>query len=128
VNETAVGFAILGIGILAVLTLVFVLTLRSGGGSAGGRPTPPPGVHLPPPSWLPVVMSVGAALIGAGLTFKPDEAYALPVLDVISGTMQPLLGLPGIAVLLYGIWAWVRAAGHEWRETEEGPSHDGPAH
>jgi hypothetical protein len=127
VSDTLVGFAILGIGILAVLTVVFVVTVRAGG-SARPRPTPPAGVHMPPPSALPVILSVGAALIGAGLTFKPDDAYQLPVLDVISRTMQPLLGLPGIAVFLYGIWAWVRAAGYEWHETESSSSHDQPGH
>jgi hypothetical protein len=128
VNETAVGFLILGTGILAVLVLVFAITIRTGGGAAGPRPTPPPGVHLPPGSLLPVIFSIGAALLGAGLTFKPDEPYPFPVIDVISGVMQPLLGMPGIVVLLYGIWAWVRAAGHEWHETEAGSSHDGPGH
>jgi hypothetical protein len=127
VNEKAVGFLILGIGILAVLAVVFAVTVRSAG-PAHPRPKPPPGVHLPPPSWLPVILSIGAALIGAGLIFKPDEPYALPVIDFISGTMQPLLGLPGIAVLLYGVWGWVRAAGHEWHETEAGGGHDGPGH
>jgi hypothetical protein len=127
VSETAIGFAILGIGILAVLALVFAVTLRAGGSGRPG-PRPPRGVHLPPPSWLPVILSIGAALLGAGLTFKPDEPYPLPVIDVISGTMQPLLGLPGIAVLLWGIWGWVRAAGREWHETEAGPQHDAPGH
>ena len=126
-NETAVGFLILGIGLLAVLALVFAVTVRAGG-PARPRPSPPPGVHLPPGSMLPVVFSIGAALLGAGLTFRPDEPYAFPVIDIISGVMQPLLGLPGIAVILYGIWAWVRAAGNEWHETEAGSSHDGQGH
>jgi hypothetical protein len=127
VSDTAVGFGILGIGILAVLAVVFAVTVRAGG-PARPRPNPPPGVHLPPGSWLPVILSVGAALIGAGLIFKPEEPYALPVLDIVSGAMQPLLGLPGLAVLLYGVWGWVRAAGHEWHETEAGPHHDGSGH
>lgn len=124
-NETWVGFAILGVGIVLVLALVFAITIRTGATAA--RPAPPPGVHLPPPSMLPVVLSVGAALLGAGLTFKPDEPYQLPILDVLSRAMNPILGLPGLAVLLYGIWSWVRAAGHEWRDTEDG-SHDSPGH
>jgi hypothetical protein len=126
VSETAVGFLILGVGILLVLALVFVITIRTGG--RPGRPSPPPGVHLPPPSMLPVVLSVAAALLGAGLTFKPDEPYQLPVLDVVSAAMNPWLGLPGLAVLLYGIWSWVRAAGREWRKTESESQHDSPGH
>ncbi|HEX2141114.1 MAG TPA: hypothetical protein VHK28_02400 [Candidatus Limnocylindria bacterium] len=118
-GESAVGFLILGVGILAILALVFAVTLRSGR-AAAGRPEPPRGVHLPPPSYLPVVMSVGAALIGAGLSFRPEEPMTMPVMDVVSGLMHPLIGPLGVIVLLYGVWAWVRAAGHEWRETERG--------
>jgi hypothetical protein len=125
VSETTIGFLILGVGLLLVLALVFAISVRAGG--VHGRVVPPPGVHLPRPSMLPVVLSVGAALLGAGLTFKPDEPYQLPILDVLSQAMNPVLGLPGLAVLLYGIWSWVRAAGHEWRETEDG-SHDTPGH
>ena len=125
-NETAVGFLILGIGILAVLSLVFAITLRTGGGG-GPQAKPPSGVHMPHPSWLPVIFSVGATILAAGLIFKPDEPYTLPVIDVISGFMQPLVGLPGLAIMIYGIWGWVRAAGREWREVEAGP-HDGPGH
>jgi hypothetical protein len=125
VSEATVGFLILGVGILLVLALVFAVTVRAGG--VHGRPVPPPGVHMPSPSMLPVLLSVGAALLGAGLTFKPDEPYQLPVLDVVSRAMHPVLGLPGLAVLLYAIWSWVRAAGHEWRETEDA-SHDKPGH
>ncbi len=75
--DTAVGYLILGIGILVVLGVVFAISSRSGG--AAGRPTPPRGVHLPPPSYLPVVMSVGMALLGAGLVFRADEQLANPV-------------------------------------------------
>ena len=32
-----------------------------------------------------------------------------------------------LVILVLGIWGWVRAANHEWRETERG-SHDGGAH
>ena len=126
-SDTAVGFGLLGIGILAVLAVVFAVTLRAGG-PARPRPTPPAGVHLPPGSWLPVILSVAGALLGAALIFKPQEPYGLPLLGFISGTMEPFLGLAGIAVLVYGVWGWVRAAGHEWHETEAGPGHDGSGH
>jgi hypothetical protein len=126
VNDTAIGFLILGLGIVLVLALVFAITLRGGAGSAG-RPTPPRGVHLPSPSFLPVVMSLGAALLGAGLTFRPAEPWDLPLLGAISGVIHPIIGPIGLVVLVLGIWGWVRAANHEWSETEHG-SHDGPAH
>lgn len=125
-NDTTIGFLVLGLGIVAVLALVFAVTLR-GGRPAGARPVPPPGVHLPNPSLLPVLLSVGAVLLGAGLSFKPAEPWELPILDAISGVAHPILGPVGLVVLLYGIWGWVRAAGREWGETEHG-SHDAPGH
>ena len=124
--EQWIGFAIIGIAIVGVLIVVFVVTLRVGRPSP--RPKPPPGVHLPPGSLLPVIFSIGAALLGAALVFKPDEAYALPVLGTISSFMNPWLGLAGLLVLIYGIVAWVRAAGHEWHEVEESPHHDAAGH
>ncbi|HEY7464380.1 MAG TPA: hypothetical protein VH987_08090 [Candidatus Limnocylindria bacterium] len=125
-SETTVGFLIIGVGIILVLAVVYAVTARRG--SAGPPPTPPPGVHLPPGSMLPVIMSVGALLIGAGLIFKPEEPFALPVLDAISRAMNPFIGIPGLLVLLYGVWGWVRAANREWRETESGSHHDAAEH
>jgi hypothetical protein len=126
VNDTTIGFLILGLGLVLVLGLVFAITLR-GGPRARPRPTPPRGVHLPPGSFLPVVLSVGAALIGAGLTFRPEEPWDLPLLGAISGIAHPILGPLGLLVLVVGIWGWVRAANHEWTDTEHG-SHDSAAH
>ena len=125
-NDATIGFLILGLGIVLVLSLVFAVTLRSGR-SVAKRPTPPPGVHLPPGSFLPVVLSIGAALLGVGLIFRPDEPWTLPLLGALSGVIHPIIGPLGLITLLAGIWAWVRAAGHEWHETEHG-SHDSAAH
>ena len=114
--ESAFGYLIVGTGILLVLAVVFIVTTARGG-RAAARAVPPPGVHMPNPSALPVTISVAAALIGAGLAFRPE------------GTVANLwLLLPGLAVLVYGAWGWVRAAGHEWRETERGPHDDAPGH
>ncbi len=124
--EQWIGFLIIGIAIVGVLIVVFVVTMRVG--RRGPRPTPPPGVHLPPGSLLPVIFSIGAALLGLGLVFKPDDPYTLPVLSTISGIMNPWLGIAGLLVLIYGIVAWVRAAGHEWQEVEESPHHDTAGH
>ncbi|HEX6473557.1 MAG TPA: hypothetical protein VF114_00525 [Candidatus Limnocylindria bacterium] len=124
--EQWIGFFIIGIAIIGVLLVVFAVTIRVG--RQRPRPTPPPGVHLPPGSLLPVIFSIGAALLGAALVFKPDEAYTLPVLSTISSFMNPWLGFAGLLVLIYGIVAWVRAAGHEWREVEESPHHDSAGH
>ena len=122
--DTAVGFLILGIGMLLVLGIVFAISSRPG--PARPRPTPPAGVHLPAPSSLPVVLSLAAALIGAGLAFRGDDELA-----------NPFLAIPGLLVLALGSIWWVRAANHEWHETEHGshvvhgaggPHDDGAAH
>ena len=58
-SDTAVGFIILGVALLVVLGVVFAIASRR-----GPAPTvagPPRGVHLPSPSLLPVLMSLGAA-------------------------------------------------------------------
>jgi hypothetical protein len=125
-NDTATGFLILGLGIVAVLGLVFAVTLR-GGPRPYSTAVPPKGVHLPPPSLLPVLMSVGAALLAAGLVFRPDVAWDLPILGAISGVIHPIIGPLGLLVMLGGIWAWVRAAGREWRDQERG-AHDAAGH
>lgn len=113
--DTTVGYLILGIGILVVLGVVFAISSRVG--TYAGRPTPPRGVHLPPPSYLPVVMSVGMALLGSGLAFRAEEQLA-----------NPFLAIPGLLVLVIGIVAWIRAANHEWRDTERGSHDDAAAH
>jgi hypothetical protein len=113
--DTAIGYVILGIGILVILGVVFAISARAGG--SGARPTPPRGVHLPPPSFLPVVMSVGMGLLGAGLAFRAEGELA-----------NVFLAVPGLLVLVIGIVAWIRAANHEWRDTEHGSHDDAAAH
>jgi len=113
--DSAIGFAILGIGIIVVLGLVFAISSRTG---RGGNPsTPPRGVHMPGPSYLPVVISVSAALMGAGLAFRADGQLA-----------NPFLAIPGVLVLVLGCVAWIRAANTEWRDVEHGSHDDGSAH
>lgn len=111
-TDTAIGFILLGVAMLVVLGVVFVISSRAG--PAGERPHPPRGVHLPPPSYLPVVLSAGMLLLGAGLAFRPQDQLA-----------NPWLAVPGLAVLVGAIIAWVGAANREWRDTEHG-SHDEP--
>jgi hypothetical protein len=113
--DSAIGFVLLGIGILVVLGVVFAIASRDGG--ARSAAAPPRGVHLPGPSYLPVVMSVAAALMGAGLAFRGDGQLA-----------NPFLAIPGVLVLVIGAIAWVRAANHEWTDVEHRPHDDGSAH
>src|SRR3990170_8061879 len=115
-SDPAVGFLILGIGMLVVLGVAFAITARATGtGTVRGRP--PRGVHMPDPSMLPVVMSAGFALLGAGLAFRSEDQIA-----------NPFLAIPGVLVFVLGIIAWVRAANHEWRDTEHRSHDDGAAH
>ena len=115
-TDTALGFVLIGIAMLVVLGIVFVLASR--GGRRGEAPNPPAGVHLPGPSFLPVVFSVAAALLGAGLAFRGEEQIA-----------NPFMAIPGLLLLVAGVFAWVRAANREWHEVEHGSHHDdGAAH
>ena len=115
--DTAIGFLLLGIGILVVLGVVFAIASRGGGGGVRAAGRPPRGVHLPGPSYLPVVISVSAALIGAGLAFRGDGQLA-----------NPFLAVPGVLVFVIVAIAWVRAANHEWRDVEHGSHDDSSAH
>ncbi|MEO8251674.1 MAG: hypothetical protein ABI578_04270 [Chloroflexota bacterium] len=110
-SDAAFGYLLLALGIAFVLGAVYAVTSHISAPSA--RPKPPPGVHLPNPSALPVILAVGGALLGAGLAFRADKELA-----------NPFLAIPGLLIFLYAVVAWVRAAGREWEETERGP-HDG---
>lgn len=114
-SDTAIGLAIVGIGMLVVLAVVFVVFSRIGPSEA--RPSPPTGVHLPGPSYLPVVLSVGAALLGASLVFAGEGQLA-----------NPFLAIAGLVVFVLGCIWWVRAANREWRETERGSHGDEASH
>ena len=103
-SDTAIGFLIVGLGMLVVLAVVFAISSRP---RPSATSTPPAGVHLPPPSYLPVVLSIGVALIGAGLAFRAEGQLA-----------NPFLAIPGLIVFVFGILSWVRAANREWREVE----------
>ena len=113
-TDTAVGYLILGIGLLVVLGVVFVIAARTGGG--GERPRPPAGVHLPPPSPLPVLVAAGASLLGAAFVFHPEGQVA-----------NPWLLVPGLVLFIGTVVAWIRAANREWREVEHGAHDDGHA-
>ena len=115
-TDTTLGYLLVALGIVFALVIVFTAVTRDsrparGDAAPEARPArPPKGVHLPPPSWLPVLMAVAAGLLAAGLIFSP------------------LALVPGVVVLIVGALGWYRAAGREWRSTEHGDHHDAPAH
>ena len=111
-SDTAIGFLIVGIGMLFVLGIVFAISSRPR--PARGRVIPPAGVHLPPPSYLPVVLSLAAALLGAGLAFRSEDQLA-----------NPFLAIPGVLVFVLGVIWWVSAANREWHDVEHGAAHGG---
>jgi hypothetical protein len=118
-SDTLIGFLIVGLGMLVVLGVVFAISSRPR--PAGPPSNPPHGVHLPPPSYLPVIVSVAGALLGAGLAFRGEDQLA-----------NPFLAIPGLIVLVLGVLWWIAAANREWRETERGghathAPHDDPA-
>ena len=109
-SDAVLGFLLLGIAMLVVLGIVFFVASR---GEARERPSPPPGVHMPNPSLLPILISVGAALLGAGFAFKGTWAIA-----------NPFLAVPGVFAVVATAVAWVRAANREWIEVDGGAHHD----
>ncbi|MDH4333986.1 MAG: hypothetical protein OEW24_01800 [Chloroflexota bacterium] len=113
-NDTTFGYLLLAIGIVFALGVVYALTSHIGSAEKA-RPMVPRGVHLPNPSPLPAIMAVGGALMGAGLAFRADDQ---PIAN-------PWLAVPGLVVFVYGIFAWVRAAGNEWDEAEHGSHEEG---
>ena len=114
-SDTALGYMIIGVGILFVLGLVFAISSRQAG--PGERPRPPRGVHMPNPSLLPVIFSAGAAFLGAAIAFHPKGQVA-----------NWFLLVPGLAIFVYAAVGWVRAAGREWHETEGGRHDDAAGH
>lgn len=115
-NDTTFGLLLIGIGIVFVLGLVFAVTSRAARRS-GTRPTPPAGVHLPPPSFLPTLMPLAGILIFAGLAFRPDDQLA-----------NFFIFVPGLVLFVVAIIGWVRAANREWTDTERTSHHDAPGH
>lgn len=111
--DQMVGYLLLGLAVVAIAAIV----ASAARGSAYARPHPPPGVHVPPGSWLPVAWAVGAGLLGAGLAFKPEDQLA-----------AWWFLIPGLGVFVVSTVLSIRAAGREWQETEHGSHDEGSGH
>ncbi len=111
-SDAAFGFLLLGIALLVVLGIVFAVSSR--GGRRRETAAPPPGVHMPGPSFLPVIFSFGAVLLGIGFALKGEFPVA-----------NPFLAIPGVLVIIAAVIGWVRAANREWIDVEHGAHDDG---
>ena len=110
-SDTAIGFLIVGIGMLVVLGVVFAISSRRGPHEP--RPASAEGVHLPAAE-LPAGGPVGRcrAASGPGFVFRREDQLA-----------NLFLAIPGLVIFVLGCVWWVRAADREWREVESGGSH-----
>ena len=112
-TDQIVGYLILGVAVVALVAVVAAAARRREGGTLH----PPSGIHVPPGSWLPTLWAGGAALLGAGLAFKPEDQL-----------LAWWFFLPGLAVIVLAAVVSVRTAGREWEETEHGSHDEGAGH
>ena len=112
-TDQVLGYLLIGVAVVALAAIV--------AGAARGQDRralhPPPGVHVPPGSWLPMMWAIAAALLGAGLAFKPEDQL-----------LNWLFAIPALFLIVVSAVLSVRAAGHEWRETEHRSQDEGAAH
>ena len=111
--DQLIGYTLLAVAVVAVFAIV--------AGAARGRASaplhPPPGVHVPPGSWLPILWAVAGSLVGAGLAFKPEDQM-----------LNWLFAIPGLVLIVVSAVLSVRVAGREWRDTERGSHDEGASH
>jgi hypothetical protein len=112
-TDQLLGYLLIGLGVVALAAIV----AGAARGRARGPLHPPPGVHVPPGSWLPMLWALAGGLLGAGLAFKPEDQI-----------LNWMFAIPGLVLILVSAVLSVRAAGHEWRETEHGSHDEGAAH
>ncbi len=111
--DQLLGYALIGLALLALGAVI----AGAARGRARGPLHPPPGVHVPPGSWLPMAWAAAGALLGAGLAFKPEDQV-----------LNWWFALPGLVLVVVSSVLSVRTAGREWRETEHGSHDEGAAH
>jgi hypothetical protein len=112
-TDQLLGYVILVVAVVATAAIV----AAAARGRAHGPLHPPPGVHVPPGSWLPILWAVAGALLGAGLAFKPEDQV-----------LNWWFALPGLLLIVVGAVVSVRVAGREWRDTEHGSHDEGASH
>lgn len=68
-------------------------------------------VHLPPPSWAPIVVALSLAVVFVGL------------LGEIRDAVGPAMWIVGLLGLIGGCASWARSARTEYLELPEEPEH-----
>jgi uncharacterized membrane protein YfcA len=112
-SDQLIGYLLIGLGVVALVAIV----AGAARGTARGPLHPPPGVHVPPGSWLPLGWAAVGALLGAGLAFRPEDQI-----------LNWIFALPGLLLLITLAVISVRTAGREWRQTDHGSHDEGAAH
>jgi len=73
-----------------------------------GAPKPPPGrddgIHIPPPSYWPIIVGLGITLIFAGAMLVP--------------TKGPWLSITGFVIFVAGTFGWVFQPGYGYAPEE----------
>jgi hypothetical protein len=69
---------------------------------AQAREVLPPGVHLPPPSIRPLVMSVGLMVICFGVVLRNFAIAITPDFNI------PIVLVIGLAIMAAGLYGWIR--------------------
>jgi hypothetical protein len=111
--DQLIGYALLALAVVALAAIV----AGAARGRSHGPLRPPPGVHVPPGSWLPILWAGAGSLLAAGLAFKPEDQL-----------LNWLFAIPGFALIVVSAVLSVRVAGREWRDTEHGSHDEGATH
>jgi plastocyanin len=110
-----VGLVVLTVGLLAWRWRATAEMNRPRLGRRRAVAAPPPGIHLPGPSYWPFVVPVGAALVLFALVLRPRNEAG----EAAAPVNVPLL-LLGLAVSGVAVVGWLHDAMGEWRTTAAG--------
>ena len=110
--DQLVGYLLIGVGVLRRRH-----RRRCGSGRYRGPLHPPPGVHVPPGSWLPVAVGRGR---------RPARGRTR--LQARGPGLNWWFAIPGLVLFIVAALVSIRVASREWRETEDGSHDEGAAH
>lgn len=76
---------------------------RAGANYDGHHEPEPVGIHMPGPSYFPLVTALGLALLTASLVFHP---FAWWIGTPLLGPVDPLTAGLGLILMLWGVFGW----------------------